>query len=326
MTDSRPLVSVLIPAYNASDTIVATLESVLGQTYANVEVIVVDDGSADDTVAVANRFQRHGVRVIAQRQNRGQTATLNRALEDASGDFIQYLDADDVLDARKIEIQVERLIREPVGTVATSPWARFYNDDLATARFVRSPDWCDYDTPIDWIIDHWNGRGTMPPGCWLYPRALVEQIGPWHEELSLNNDMEYFTRAVLACKKIAFCQDARWFYRSGNASLSARKDDRALLSQFQVIRLSTQYVLDVEDSPRTRHACACFWQTFLYLAYPAVPHLRQVAEREIARLGGGSIEVDGGRAFRALRDIVGWKAAMRLRSGLNVIRGGLAKS
>jgi glycosyltransferase involved in cell wall biosynthesis len=314
------LVSVLIPAYNAEGTIAETLDSVLGQTYTPLEIIVVDDGSGDGTLEVARGYETHGVRVIEQEINRGQTATLNRALAEATGEFIQYLDADDVLDPRKIEVQVDRLSREPSGTLATSPWARFYFDDLSTARFVRSPDWRDYDRPIDWIVDHWNGRGTMPPGSWLYPRSIVDSIGPWHESLSLNNDMEYFARAVLASPKIAYCEEARWYYRSGNPSLSARKDDRALRSQFEVIRLSTSYLLDAEDSHRTRHACACFWQTFLYLAYPSVPELRRSAEREIERLGGGSIKPDGGPAFRILRDLLGWKAAMRMRSGLHALR------
>ena len=133
----------------------------------------------------------------------------------------------------------------------------------------------------------------MPPGAWLYPRSIVDAIGPWHEGLTLNNDMEYFTRAVLASERIVFCPDARWYYRSGNESLSGRKDDRALRSQFEVIRLSTERLLAVEDSERTRHAAACYWQMFLFMAYPQVPSLVEEAERRVAALGGGSRQRGG---------------------------------
>ena len=310
---SDPLVSILVPAYNAESWIGETIDSALAQTWPHVEVVIVDDGSRDATLAVARRYESATVTVIAQGENRGQTATLNRALQEAQGDFVQYLDADDVLEPQKIEVQVRRLLEEPPRTLATAPWARFYNDDLDTARFVEGQDWKDYEEPLEWLVDDWSGRGTMPPGAWLYPRAIVDEIGPWHEGLTLNNDMEYFTRAVLASKKLAFCPDARWYYRSGNTSLSGRKDEQALVSQYEVVRLSTERVLAVEDSPRTRHACACYWQTFLYMAYPLVPRLRREAEARIKELGGGGRRAGVSRPFRLIRDTLGWKPALHLQ-------------
>lgn len=308
-----PLVSVLIPAYNAERYLSEALDSVLTQTWPRLEVIVVDDGSEDATLEVACGYESESVKVIAQPENRGQTAALNRALEEAGGDYIQYFDADDILAPGKIETQVRRLETEPPGTIATSQWARFYDDDLTTARFKTWNDWQDYEEPLAWLIDDWTGQGTMPPGAWLYPRTVVDAIGPWHEELTLNNDMEYFTRAVLASRKIAFCEEARWHYRSGHESLSRQKSDRALQSQFEVIRLSTERVLAVENSTRTRRACACYWQAFLFMAYPRVPELVREAEERVDLLGGGSRKVGVSRPFEPVRDVLGWKAALRLQ-------------
>ena len=310
---SLPLVSVLIPAYNAEHVLGEALDSVLAQTWPNIEVVVVEDGAKDATLAVARQYESRGVRVIAQPENRGQTAALNRALEEVQGDFIQFFDADDVMEPGKIEAQMRRLMTEPPGTIATSWWARFFDDDIASTRVIRGADWHDYDVPLEWLIDDWEGRGTMPPGAWLYPRSIVDAIGPWHEGLTLNNDMEYFTRAVLASERIVYCPDARWYYRSGNESLSGRKDDRALRSQFEVIRLSTERLLAVEDSERTRHAAACYWQSFLFMAYPQVPSLVEDAEHRVTSLGGGSRRVDVSRPFRPVRDLLGWKAAVRLQ-------------
>ena len=317
---SFPLVSVLIPAYNAERVLGEALDSVLAQTWPSVEVIVVDDGSKDATLDVARRYEARGVKVVAQPENRGQTAALNRALEEAQGDFIQYFDADDVMDPGKIEAQMRRLMAEPPDTIATSWWARFFGDDVANTRVVEGADWRDYDVPLEWLLDDWEGRATMPPGAWLYPRSVVDAVGPWHEELTLNNDMEYFTRAVLASERIVFCPDARWYYRSGNESLSGRKDDRALRSQFEVIRLSTERLLAAEDSERTRHAAACYWQSFLFMAYPQVPALVDEAERRVAALGGGSRKASVSRPIRPIRDLVGWKPALRLQRAYERVR------
>ena len=318
----QPLVSILIPAYNAEAFLAQTLESALAQTWPRTEIIVVDDGSRDRTLEVAQGFEARGVRVVAQGKNRGQTATLNRCREEMSPEaaFVQYFDADDILAPDKIEHQVRRLMDEPQGTIATSEWERFYDDDLGTAEFKPHPDYRDYDEPLEWLVDDWTGKATMPPGAWLYPRSVVETAGPWHEGLTLNNDMEYFTRAVLASTKVVFCAGARWYYRSGHASLSGRKDRRALESQFEVIRLSTERLLAHEDTVRTRHAAACYWQSFLYMAYPQARDLVAQAEARVAALGGGSVQPGGGRPFRVLCDVLGWKPALRLQKAYYRLR------
>src|SRR5262249_27035955 len=148
--------------------------------------------------------------------HKGQTSALNLGVKEANGEYIQYLDADDLISSNKLERQIERLAGEPKGTLATCKWARFYGCDPSTATFEDQVDFRDYTHPIEWLVQSWAGPGgTMPPVAWLMPRSVVEQIGPWNEKLSLCNDTEYFTRAVLACQKIAFCQDSIAYYRSG---------------------------------------------------------------------------------------------------------------
>jgi glycosyltransferase involved in cell wall biosynthesis len=318
---TEPLVSVLVPAYNAEATLAATLDSALAQTYPHVEVVVVDDGSRDGTLAVARRYEARGVAVVEQGANRGQTATLNRALAAVHPDaaFVQYLDADDLLGPTKVEVQVRRLLAEPPGTLATAAWARFY-DDPAAAVFGAHHDHRDYADPIDWLVDDWTGQGTMPPGAWLFPRAVVDAVGPWHEGLSLNNDMEYFTRAILAATGIAFCGDARVYYRSGHASLSGRRDAAAMASQREVIRLSTERLLAREDSDRARRASACYWQFLALEAYPDHPAVAAEAEARAAALGGGALRPSGGRLYNAVRDVAGWKAAARVQRAADRLR------
>ena len=100
-----PLVSILIPAYNAERWISDTIESALKQTWPNKEIIIVDDGSRDKTLAVARRFESDTVRVATQ-ANQGAAAARNRAFSMCKGEYIQWLDADDLLAPDKIALQM----------------------------------------------------------------------------------------------------------------------------------------------------------------------------------------------------------------------------
>lgn len=119
------LVSILIPCYNAEPWLAETLESALQQTWKNTEIIVVDDGSSDGSLAVAKKFESNGVKVISQ-TNKGASAARNRALQEAQGDFIQYLDADDLLAPDKIERQMQLLDCDRNSDyIVSGAWARF---------------------------------------------------------------------------------------------------------------------------------------------------------------------------------------------------------
>ncbi|HYE37152.1 glycosyltransferase family A protein [Methylocaldum sp.] len=113
-TPDTPLVSVVIPAYNAMAFLRQTLDSVLAQTYDNLEVIVVDDGSTDGT---SDLLHGYGERITVLRQaNAGQAAARNYGARVARGDMLAFLDSDDLWDAAKIARQVELLVSCPINT------------------------------------------------------------------------------------------------------------------------------------------------------------------------------------------------------------------
>ncbi len=318
-----PLVSILVPAYNAAPWLSETLASAVSQTWPRKEVIVVDDGSTDDTLTAARAFESATVKVVAA-VHAGQTASLNRALQEAQGDFIQFLDADDLIEPNKISKQVARLVGERADMLATSRWARFYRNDPSTAEFAEHPDFRDYADPVDWLIQSWGGEGTMPPVAWLLPRRVVETSGPFDANLSLNNDTEYFTRVVLRSTGLAFCGESVAYYRSGNASLSGRRTRPALESFFLACRLSAEHVLAVEDSPRTRRACANLWQHFAYWTFPEATDLVDAAEASVASFGGASLQLSGSKPFVLARVAIGWRAARRIQVGMARWRRGNA--
>ena len=310
-----PLVSILIPAYNAAPWIAETLSSALAQTHPGCEIVVVDDGSRDDTLdrarAVAARFPDR-VRVAGQ-TNSGASAARNHAFRLSRGDFIQFLDADDLLSPRKIELQLARLAGAPAGAVATCRWGRFETDPAA-ARFVDEAVFRDF-VPVEWLLLHASEARMMHPAAWLAPRAICERAGPWDETLSLNDDGEYFARVVLASAGVAFtpAAEAATYYRSGlGGSLSKRRSPAACASLHRAGELLQGHLVAAESSPRVRQARADHWMHIAYELYPDAPALSRDAERRSATLGVSAVPPPRGTPARPHSRLVGWRLARRL--------------
>lgn len=307
----KPLVSILIPCYNAEAWLAETLESSLNQTWQNVEVILVDDGSTDSSLELAKKFESSRVKVISQ-TNQGASAARNTALKEAQGDFIQYLDGDDLLAADKIECQMQLLEKETSEFVVSGKWGRFWQSPTQ-AKFISEPLWNDMPA-IDWLICSWEGGGMMHPAAWLVPRVIAETAGYWNESLSLNDDGEYFCRVVIASQGVKFCSEAKSYYRSGiSNSLSSQKTRIAIESAYQSIKLCSNYLLAIENSPRTRHACATAFQRFIYSTYPDAPDLVKQAEAKVQTFGGSTLQPDGGFLFQLISNTLGWKLAKQLQ-------------
>lgn len=307
----KPLVSILIPCYNSEKYLAETVKSALAQTWQNKEIIIVDDGSTDNSLAVAKSFESPIVKVISQ-TNRGASASRNRALQESRGDFIQYLDADDLLAPNKIKLQIE-LLGTDTHFVASGEWARFYQQPTE-ALFVPQPLWKDL-SPVDWLVCAWERHWMMHPAAWLIPRQISDEAGVWNESLSLNDDGEYFCRIVLSSQEVKFCQGAKTYYRSGNEnSLSQFKSEKAKRSEFLSLDLATNHLLAKENSLRTRQVCATVWQRFIYEAYPDVPELTRQAAAKVKELGGSNLQPTGGSMFHLLSQFVGWQKAKKLQT------------
>lgn len=109
--DSPPLVSIIIPLYNAEETIDSCLQSCLGQTYKNLEIIVIDDGSSDNSRAIVQGFDHAYPQIRTFRQNRGGvTEARNYGMRKATGQYLFFMDADDDLPAQSLEVLVERAV------------------------------------------------------------------------------------------------------------------------------------------------------------------------------------------------------------------------
>ena len=280
----KPLVSILITAYNAEDTIAYTLQSGVAQTWPHKEIIVVDDGSTDSTAEVARGFKE--VRVVST-ENHGLSGAQNNAFPLSQGDYIQYLDADDLLAPDKIERQLAAL-REFDGkrVLLSSPWAPFYYR-TRHARFVRNSVWQDL-SPVDWLSTAMRENIHMQNATWLVSRQLAKAAGPWDTRLHFDQDGEYFCRVLLASEGTRFVPGTGIYYRASGANSvsfignSDKKKDSLLLT----MKLHIKYLRSLEDSERVRKACLAYIQTWCRNFYPERPDLMQEAQQLAASLGG----------------------------------------
>lgn len=305
------LVSILIPCNNAAVWLAETLESALSQTWPHKEVILVDDGSTDNSLEVADRFRPRGVRIITQ-HNQGASAARNRAIAESRGDWLQFLDADDLLALDKIEEQMRMVPAIGSGALICARWSRFRRtpDD---ATFAPVP-LCVDATPVDWVIQKLSGSSMMHPGAWLVSRQLAIKAGPWNTKLTLDDDGEYFTRAVLASSAVRLCPTSVSYYRSQIPnSLSARLSPDAFRSAYLSATLCANHLIASEDSSRTHRACADMFMRLTQTIYPECLDLVRDCENQVHNHGGSTEVFYGGKLFRLASGLIGWKLAKRIQ-------------
>ena len=282
----KPLVSILIPAFNAEKWIYDTLRSAIGQTWQPTEVIVVDDGSTDRTLAIARQFESHGVCVVSQK-NQGAAATRNKAFSLSHGDYIQWLDADDLLAPDKIARQMEALDQcRSKRTLLSCPWGKFmYRYDRAA--FTPTALWHDL-SPVEWLLRKMTDNVYMQTSTWLVSRELTEAAGPWDTRLLGDDDGEYFCRVLLASDGVRFVPEAKVYYRtSGFNSLSyIGRSDRKIYAQWLSMKSHIDYLRSLENSKRVRDACVTYLQNWLIFFHSTRPDIVKQAEQMASELGG----------------------------------------
>ena len=314
----KRLVSILIPAFNAEATIAKTIESVINQTWATREVIVVDDGSTDRTLAIARRFASQSVAVVSD-PNRGAAAARNKAYSMCQGEYIQWLDADDILAPEKIKKQMDAVLAGATPrTLLSSGWARFFHR-IDRATVVRTPLWCDL-SPVEWLVRKLGDDLYMPQATWLVGRSLADAAGPWDVRLSLDDDGEYFSRVVAASETIRFIPEVMMFYRRNVDSLSSIDCSNSKIeSQFLAIRLQSDRLLSLENSERTKAACLKFLNAYAAVFYPDRPDLFEELQ-ELAATLGGKLAPRLSWKYSWIQKMFGWRAAKQMQRRYNKLK------
>ncbi len=212
---SLPKVSILIPCYNAERWIGSAIQSALDQTYSDVEVIIVDDGSKDKSVEAIRKFD--GEVRWETGPNRGGNPTRNRLLELATGEFLQYLDADDYLLPDKVEKQVKWMqAHAPAADVLYSPTLiRWEDSGKVELREIPEP----HDPWAELAL--WTLPQTGGP---LWRRQALLDVGGWKPDQPCCQEHELYFRLLKAGKEFVFCPETGAVYRQWSDDTVCKKD------------------------------------------------------------------------------------------------------
>lgn len=187
-----PLVSVIIPVYNGANYLAEAIESALAQTYHPLEIIVVNDGSTDETAVVAGQFADK-IRYFSQ-DNDGDGKARNKGVQLAESEFLAFLDCDDIWVKNKVEIQINFLSKNPEFDGLFGQVQQFYSPELdeITKKRIRCPD-----TPLPGHI----------PSSFLIKREAFFQVGLFNTDYSHGAWADWYVRAVELGLKIATISD-----------------------------------------------------------------------------------------------------------------------
>jgi len=223
------LVSIIIPCFNTERWIAEAIDSCLKQTYSNVEIIIIDDGSTDGSLAV---IKRYGDRITWESgSNRGGNYARNRGFELSKGQFIQYLDADDYILPEKIDRQVT-FMKQTGANVVYGDWRhkRHFPDGRAVLEDIQVSG-IQADILESLLADWW-----VSPACLFFKRAIVEKTGGWDEQLKAGQDRDFFISAVMNGANVAYQPGCYSIYRRyGNVTVSTSSRARSLESHYLIV-------------------------------------------------------------------------------------------
>ena len=309
-------VSILIPTFNASSYIEETLLSCIRQgKEVTKEIIIVDDNSDDKTAEIVRHFAKSHPRtniIIEANEGIGACAARNHAFSLATGEAIQWLDADDLLGPNKLSTQIELLKTHP-NHLINCKWRRF-SGDLDNLYPEERGNWDEVpnvSTPLEWLAS----ERMVALHSWLGTRALFEKIGPWHETLLINQDGEYFTRAVAASEGVVFEPESRVYYRSGVQGSVSQFNPEKAPSLFRSCESFERVALTLGNKEDVGPLISNKYQGFIYRVYPFVPELRKAAEQKIQRFGKPTRGSDIAESILAklICATFGWRALVQMR-------------
>lgn len=253
-------VSIIIPTFNRQELIQQTLESVVSQVYTDWECIVVDDGSTDDSTLVVSKFVEKDTRfklfVRPNSRIKGASTCRNIGLENASGDFIQFLDSDDLISTNKISEQIKLLKNSSENVIATCKWGRFKEDSSHSKINESLMSYGDFDNMLTFLDQLGYSKGYFPPNAYLIKTDIIKKVGLWNENITINDDGEFMMRVIANTDKIYFAPNAIAYYRdTENGNLSSFNDKQRvndainswkLVESYLKIRFKKKSILYVE--------------------------------------------------------------------------------
>lgn len=305
----NPLVSILIPLYNAEQYIEETITKALEQTYSNTELVIVDDHSTDNSLKIAQKYASEKVHIYSNPKKGGNSAR-NYAFEKCNGEYIKFMDADDYCTNDMIEKQMERMLKDgDENTLIFSPVKMPYPD----GKFFLPPREIDKDyiPGIELLIDIWRERGWNCPHCHLMHRNLFVKSKGWDESILRNQDGEFFARVAAEASKSLSVKNVFAIWRQTGNGVSTRKSTESHKSVLLTFKRIINLILSYKDTSETRYACANHLGLFLYMHYDTIQPLIPDILKVYNELGTG-IVLPNRKTIKILRFFLGWRNALKI--------------
>ena len=233
-----PLVSIIIPTYNNGPVVCQAIDCSLNQTYDNREIIVVDDGSTDNTEQLLDRKYKGKITYVRQ-ENKGPGSARNTGIKYATGEYLQFLDADDLLAPDKLSIQIGQLKNIPEKALSYCDYVRCDIDDI-TVTYGRKSPVLQNENPFVDIMMKWETEVSIPPNCFIFDAAFFKECGiSFDEGLPANEDWECFMNVFALDPKVVFVDRVLAYYR-------VRKDSRCS----NRLKMRNSYIMAIDKQIR----------------------------------------------------------------------------
>ena len=209
------LVSIIIPCYNAEKYIAETIQSVINQTYKNWELIVVNDGSTDNSLNIITEFAANDSRIsFIDKKNTGVSDSRNKGIEKAKGDFIAFLDADDVWDFQYLEKQIENLQSNRF-TISYTACQLINHKGEKIQKHIRGENNPQLN---DFLLQ--NGNYNTNPSGIVYKRQCFNEVNGFDLNLSNNADQDILIQMLAKGNTIGYIDELLWNYRIHDNNMS----------------------------------------------------------------------------------------------------------
>lgn len=226
-------VSIIVPAYNASETITRTLNSILNQTYKNIEIIVINDGSTDNTSEIVKKSKDNRIKLIEQK-NGGVSKARNNGLKFATGKYVLFIDSDDILSRKMIELLLKLMSENESDLVICNyiniSYKNFY-DNIFDTKIINTKI-NNQDQTLRQLLVEEKINGQL----WnkLYKKDLLNNI-EFDENMCLMEDADFLIRYLLKSKKIITIDSVLYAYIINEGSITKNIDIKRLKNKYLFI-------------------------------------------------------------------------------------------
>ncbi|EOZ93760.1 Putative N-acetylgalactosaminyl-diphosphoundecaprenol glucuronosyltransferase [Indibacter alkaliphilus LW1] len=271
-----------------------TLDSVLSQTYTHWECIIVDDHSTDHSWKILEEYAKKDSRVKVFKRpddrTKGGSVARNYAFELSKGEFIQWLDSDDIIHPIKIENQLQDLLSVNLNAISISNWDWFdqlgeIEKKLENSNFSSSirARWQEHPkNGLNLILWLFKNNLFIPSHSYIMSREVILKSGLWNEGLYKNQDGEFMLRALLKSDQVVFNDSVYAFYRRPDSShLSKQATSQSYNDWFRSLVLGDQKILEVQNSKEIRNILIMNYERLIKFTGLDFPQVTQMALERI---------------------------------------------